>query len=485
MAKLSDNDRVFQDFALNGDMGKLMLHVCLPLTLYQSLNQLFRMLDTMLASMISASTVTTVAYLSQISTMLSALGSGLAVGASIKVSEAFGAKDYELVRKRVSTLFAMCAILGGVILGICIPFAPQFLRLFKTPEASIAQGTVYFDLELIGMVVSFFNSVYIAIERARGNSRRIFVLNMAVTITKLALSAFFVLGWEPMGFGEPSINLLSVASLVSQCIILVAALFYMNQKDNLFGFSIHAITFKRAVAGPMLSLSFPVVVEKFAFAYGRVLVNSMCAGEGLDYHPNTVGAVSVSNRISGIALTPPNGFQEGGSAIISQNMGAGNHQRALSAFKYMLVIDMAVSVAIAALSLLLLRPLTMLSAAGDSEFADMIATVYRYEAIALLFLGIHSAVMGLLYGIGKTKLTLVMNFCRIFVFRVPVLYFLQNFTQMGRVDGPNTIGLCLAISNTLTGTLAAVIAFTQIRKICKEHQLKFWNFKRKNQEAAR
>lgn len=474
MEKLSSDDKAFQDFALNGNMGRLMIHVCLPLTLYQSLNQLFRMLDTMLASMISASTVTTVAYLSTISTMLSALGAGLAVGASIKVSEAFGAKDYELVRTRVSTLFAMCGILSVVILGICVPFTPQVLRLFGAPEVLIEQGTTYFVLELVGMVVSFFNSVYIAIERARGNSKRIFWLNMAVTLAKLALSAFFVLGWEPLGFGKPTIEMLSVASLVSQCIILFAAFYYLSRKGNIFSFSFRAITFRREVAGPMLHLSFPIIVEKFAFSYGRVLVNAMCAGEGLSYHPNTVGATSVSNRISGITITPQNGFQEGGSAIISQNLGAGKPERAVSAFKHMLFIDLLVAFALMVASLLVLEPLSMMSAAGDREFAQMIATVYRYEAIAVIPLAVHSAVMGLLYGISKTNLTLVMNFCRVFVFRVPVLYVLQHYTVMGQTDGPNTIGLCLALSNTLCGTLAAVIAFIEIRKMCKQYHIKFW-----------
>lgn len=471
MAKLSSNDKAFQDFALNGNMGRLMIHVCLPLTLYQSLNQLFRMMDTMLASMISASTVTTVAYLSTISTMLSALGAGLAVGASIKVSEAFGAKNYDLVRTRVSTLFAMCGILSAAILAVCVPFAPQVLRLFGAPADLIAQGTTYFVLELVGMVVSFFNNVYIAIERARGNSRRIFWLNMVVALTKLALSLFFVLGWEPMGFGKPTIELLSVATLLSQCVILFASFYYLSRKGNVFSFSFSAISFRRSVVGPMLGLSFPIIVEKFAFSYGKVLVNSMCAGEDLGYHPDTVGATSVSNRISGIAITPQNGFQEGGSAIISQNLGAGKPERAVSAFRHMLGIDLVVAFALMVTSLLILEPLSELAAAGNSEFAAMIATVYRYEAVAIIPLAVHSATMGLLYGISKTKLTLVMNFCRVFVFRVPVLYFLQNWTVMGRTDGPNTIGLCLAISNTLCGILAAVIAFVEIRKLCRKYNI--------------
>lgn len=475
MAKLSRNDKQFREFALSGQMGRVLLHVCLPLALFQLMNELFKLLDTMLAAMISSSTVTAVAYLSQISVTISALGGGLAAGSSIKVSEAFGAGDYDLVKERVSTLYAMCALLSGVILAIFVPFAAPLLRLFNTPEAMIAQGTGYFILEIVGMVIGFFNSVYIAIERARGNSRRIFVLNLAMAVTKLMLSAFFVLGWEPLGFGQPTITLLSLATVLAQCVIMGAGLYFMRQKDNLFGFSLGSIHFRKA--GPMLRLSFPIIVEKFAFSYGKTVVNSMCVGEGLGYHPDTVGAVSVSNHVAGACLTIQNGIQEGGSAVISQNTGGEKPARALSGFKYMVLIDTVAGAMVTGLILLFLEPICTAYSAGNAEFAAMIAQVYHYEAITVIPLGIVSAIMGLMYGVGKTKLTLVMNFCRVFVFRIPVLYYLQHFTTMGRTDGPNTIGLCLAVSNALYFTLAVVLAAVVVRKICKEHNLNFWTCK--------
>ena len=106
----------------------------------------------MMASHIGASAVSAVAYLSQINIMLSALGGGLAVGASIKVSEAYGAGDFELVKRRVSTMFAMCALLGGGLFLFLAPVTPWFLRLMNTPEEFIAEGSTYFVLELFGPV---------------------------------------------------------------------------------------------------------------------------------------------------------------------------------------------------------------------------------------------------------------------------------------------------------------------------------------------
>ncbi len=423
-ATLSEKDRKFRNFSLNGAMHKVILHVCFPLALTESLNQLFKILDTMMAAHISASAVSSVAYLSQISLMLSALGGGLAVGASIKVSEAFGRGDYELVRKRVRTLFAICAIVGGVMLLILVPGAELFLRLMNTPEEFLQKGTSYFIVELFGLVITFFNNAYIAVERSRGNSNRILQLNMAVIGVKLGLTALFVYVLNG------SIIMISMATLISQACLLLAGITNMNRKGNAFGFSLKAISWKSEVVRPMLSLSFPVIVEKAAFAMGKVVVNSMSTV----YGALTVGALGISNNIDGITSNPNNGVQAGGAAVISQNVGANRMDRVLSAFKWMLIYCVIISSVTLLLTIVFLNQLIGLFSSGDAAFAEMIKEIYLWEAIGAIPLGVNAAVLGLLYGLGKSKVTLFMNFCRIFVFRIPVLWALQQFTSLGGIS---------------------------------------------------
>lgn len=137
-ADLSKKDEQFREFSLNGPMWRVVLYVGFPLALYESLNQLFKILDTMMASHIGASAVSAVAYLSQINMMISAVGTGLAVGASIKVSQAYGAGDFMLVKKRVSTMFAMS---GARYRNTACPgavHARSSCCLMNTPEEFIA-----------------------------------------------------------------------------------------------------------------------------------------------------------------------------------------------------------------------------------------------------------------------------------------------------------------------------------------------------------
>ena len=465
-ADLSKKDEQFREFSLNGPMWRVVLYVGFPLALYESLNQLFKILDTMMASHIGASAVSAVAYLSQINMMISAVGTGLAVGASIKVSQAYGAGDFMLVKKRVSTMFAMCGALGIAILLVLVPFTPEFLRLMNTPEEFIADGSTYFRLELFGMVITFFNNVYIAIERARVNSKRILILNTAVIVVKLGLTAWFVYG---LGGG---INMISCATIISQSLLLLAACINMNQKGNAFGFSLRAISIKKEVICPMLTLSFPVIVERIAFAVGKVIVNSMSTV----YGSWTVGALGISNNIGGITTNPQNGFQEGGSSIISQNLGAGRPKRALLAFRWVLYIDMLIGLVIMTASLLCLNQLAGLFAGDNAEFAEMIKQIYRFEAVGAIPLGVNAAVMALLYGFGKTRVTLVMNFCRVFLFRVPVLWALQQFTDLGNVSA----GIVMAVSNVASGVLAAVVGVIEIRRICNTYDVQYFGGERKN-----
>lgn len=451
--QLSKKDEKFRDFSLNGNMFHVILYVCIPLALYQSLTQIFKVFDTMMAAHISATAVSSVAYIGQIQIMLSALGSGLAVGASIKVSEAYGAGDWELVSKRVSTMVAMCAILGSALLLFLLPTASAFLRFMKTPEEFISIGSTYFRIEILALVITFFNNIYISIERARGNSKRILYMNMGIVASKLALTAIFVYIFH-LG-----ITAIAVATLISQLTVLFTAIVVMTKKDNLFSFSSKAVSFKSEIVNPMLKLSIPVIIEKAAFAMGKVIVNSMCTV----YGPQTVGALGISNNIGGITTMPQNGFQEGGSAVISQNRGAKKFSRTLKAFWCELICNLIIGVVLMSISLLCLGQISKFFAGDNLEFQEMIKGIYSWEAWGAIPLGINASVLSLMYGFGKTKITLFMNFCRIFVFRVPVLIALQKFTNYGS----ESAGIVMGISNFLSGMLAVILGvwiFIKIKK---------------------
>ena len=179
-----------------------------------------------------------------------------------------------------------------------------------------------------------------------------------------------------------------------------------------------------------------------------------------------VGAMGVSNNLGGFATMPQNGYQEGAASIISQNLGAKKPKRVLQAFWSVLIINVLVGGIITALVLWQLDFMAGLFDSGSPEFHRMIMLVYHYEAYGAVPLGINAAVLALLYGLGKTRLTLVINFSRVFAFRIPVFWYLQNYTNYGEAS----VGIVMMVSNTAVTLLSSLIAFLVIRKFRRENQ---------------
>ena len=457
-AELNKRDERFLDMSLNAPMWRVVLYVGTPLALYQGLAALFTILDTLMASHISKESVSAVAYLSQLRLMLSSVGGGLAVGAGIQISRAYGEGDFLLVRKRVSTLYATSLSVGLLMLAVILPFTGGFLRLAGTPPELIAVGRQYFIVQLFVMVVNFLNEVYIAVERARGNARRIFLLNIAVIVVKLSLTALFVYVLES------GLVMIAVASLLSELTMFAFAVRFSLIGDSAFSFSPKAVSFREPrVLEPMVRQSVPVIAEKALFAFGKTIVNSMCTV----YGALMVGAMGVSNNLGAITTNPQNGYQEGSSAIISQNYGAGRFRRVLDAFYATAVISMLLGALISGLELWQLHFLSGLFDGGSEDFRGMIALVYRYEALGAVPLGLNAAVMALLYGLGQTKLTLVLNFARVFVFRIPVFWFLQHCTNFGEAS----VGIVMMVSNISVAVAAGITALVVIRRFKREHAL--------------
>ena len=293
MASFSQNDERFRDYALGAPPLKALVTVCAPLALYQALNTIFKILDALMAAHISSNAVSAVSCLSQITLMITALGTGLAVGGSIKISEAYGQGDGALMSRRVASVYAMAGVASALVAVALIPFAEPFLRLLRTPEELIETGAGYFRIEVLTLVVNFFNTVYIAIERSRGHAKKILALNIVIIVVKLGLSALFVYVLQ----GD--LALIAAASLAGQLLLFAYALFSMSRDEGAFRFSVKNISWRRETTLPILDLSYPVAAEKMFFAAGKVIVNSM---SGL-YGGLTVGALGISNNIGG--LTPP------------------------------------------------------------------------------------------------------------------------------------------------------------------------------------
>ncbi|MBQ3825152.1 MAG: MATE family efflux transporter [Spirochaetaceae bacterium] len=441
-----------REFILSAEPYRVIFSIALPLVFYSSMSQIFQFVDTLIAANMSANVISTVSFISQIHSMLTAIASGLAVGGGIIISRSFGAGDMQAVRERISTLFFLVLAIGGGILALVIPLAYPFLRLMRMPEDLLKDGVPYFILEMIGLISLFINTMYLAIEKSRGNTKKIMAYNMGVLFIKTAMNIVLVYGVKGNMFVLP------IATIAAQGFLTAIAMINLLSKKNPFQVSLKSCRFRRDFLAPLSSLSVPVFLEKFVFSFGKVLVNSMCA----HYGSTVVGALGVSNRLGGLSTNPPSGFEEAESSIISQNVGAQNVKRALGVFYRTFAINLVLSFIIFVLTGIFKDTIITLFAKGDHVFADEVSKIYGYERLDAILVSMNTSVMGLLYGFGKTRISMVLNMVRLFVFRIPSLFIMMHLNI-----GIEAVGIAMLISNSLTGITSALVAVFFVRKLLK------------------
>lgn len=438
---VSEKDLKRRERILNGNLINTIIIICAPIFLYNLFNSFYAIIDAVVVSKINSTSVSAVASLSQIQHLLSSLGSGLAAGGGILVARQFGAGDMDKARLRSNQTISLATIVIALLLGICIPFARPIMRLLGVPDELIEIGTGYFIVQILTLAFVFYNSVFMAMQKAKGNTKIMFWLNIISMVIKLSLSLLFIEVME-----KTDIVWVAVATMVGQMTMFVVLLLMMLQKDNVFVIKFNEFKLKKTECREILSMSLPIFLGKFIFSFGKVSVNAMCK----NYGPLVVGALGVSNNINGMVTTPINSFEEGTSTIISQNIGANNPKRAINTFKYSFI--MATTLGIIGYILVrfvcqdaIINLYNQNEAAADTEmFLDLIKNIHRYDSLSILALAVNSAVLGVLYGFGQTKLTMVLNISRVFVFRIPVLWYLQTFHKE---IGEEAAGISMGISN--------------------------------------
>ena len=224
---ISQKDFRRREKILNGSLVTTIISICAPIFLYNLFNSFYAIIDAVVVSKINSTSVSAVASLSQIQHLLSSLGAGLAAGGGILVARHFGAGDTERARLNSNQTMSLATIIIALLLGICIPFALPIMKFSGVPDELISIGTGYFIVQIVNLGFVFYNNVFMAMQKAKGNTKIMFWLNILAMIVKLSLSVFFI--WI---IGLRDIVWVAVSTLIGQMVMFSVLLAMMLQKDN-------------------------------------------------------------------------------------------------------------------------------------------------------------------------------------------------------------------------------------------------------------
>ncbi len=441
---------------LYGNLTKTIIMICFPLALYAFFNSFYSLIDSLMASKIKSQSsggvnVSNIAVISQVKSMISAFGSGIAGGGAVLVSRFYGAGKIDEAKKTASNMTLVSIITSLIILILLIPLASLILRIAQVPVIS-NQVIMYFRLILIEIIFVSINNIFIGLEKIKGNSKKILILNVSVLIVKLILNILFVFVIK-----VDSIIFLELATIIGQLLLFIYGVSIMLSKKNMLQITFNDMKPQSCYIKSILKLALPIFLGKFVMSLGKTTVNALC---GKFYSVSTdgliTGALGISNNLTGLVTNTTNVFEEGESTIVSQNIGNNNINRTIKTFiKTLIIVSIISFIGFILIRFIFLDELTSLfntSNNDDNQIGNYVKEIFKYDCISIPALGLTSALLGLLYGYGKTFLSSILNFSRIGI-RIISLIICHSIGL-----DYTAAGISMGISNILIGVMAFIFA---------------------------
>lgn len=444
---------------MNGNPMAVVLNISLPLMALGAFSYISSIIDTVVVSATDNSAVSSVVMITQIKQLISALGAGFATGSSIIVSRLIGRGEYDKAKKAANTTLEVFFGLAVLIIAVIEVFAVGILKLGRLDDDMIAIGIGYFRVQIVSIGVGLFNQVFMGLEKARGAMKNITLINIMSMALKLMFTIVFV---NVLHLGTAWV---AGGTLCADISVTIYALVNLVRKNYLFKFNPKNVMFSADFFKPLCSLSIPVSLGKFVFSMGKVIVN----GLAVDYGSDAPGALGISNQISGSVTHLTTYSEDSESSIISYNLSQRYYSRMIKVFFCTLTVNLIITTVGFILLTVFSAPISMFFAGdGGAEKAELIEKIFSYERVGIIALGVNSAVNGLIYGLGYTKLSMICNLSRLFAFRIPSMLIMINcFPDMGA----ESLGIAMLISNVGIGLMSVVIGTVCLIKI-KQHKTK-------------
>ena len=242
---------------------------------------------------------------------------GLSAGATVMISQHFGAKNEEQLHKALHTAYAF-AITGGIIAGVIgVVMTRMVLKWMNTPENLLPDSTLYVRIYFAGLLFIFVYNMGAAILRAIGDSKRPLYFLIICCIVNIILDLVLVLGFKMGVLG------VAVATLIAQgisAVLVSVALMYHTAGLKLIPCEIRI---HKSVLKNMIAIGLPTGIESSMYSISNVIVQAALNGFGVD----TMAAWAAFGKIDSLFWMINSAFGIAATTFVGQNFGAGKMDR--------------------------------------------------------------------------------------------------------------------------------------------------------------
>lgn len=327
-----------------------------------------------------------------------ALGGG--IGASVIISQHFGARRFAQMKTATYTALLTFLVLSVLLAGFGLLFSRPIMSSLNTPKDALGIAVVYLNIYFYGLPFLFMYNILSSLFNALGKSR--------IPLYFLIFSSLLnvVLDWYMVAILDMGVPGAAYATFIAQGLSAILSFIVFLKEISQYTEKANGV-FSVVELGHMTRIAIPSILQQSTVSIGMMLVQSVVNSFGTQ----ALAGFSAAIRIENLCLVPLASFGNALSSYTAQNIGADKKDRVPQGYRAAnIMVGITAVVICVVLELFHTQIIGMFLDASPSP--ETVATGENYLKFVGFFfcwVGLKMAVDGVLRGAGDVKMFTIAN----------------------------------------------------------------------------
>lgn len=337
---------------------------------------------------------------------------GAATGATVVVATALGANDKARTERAVHTSVLIALICGLVGMLVGVFGARPVLIWMDSDPALLEMSVTYCRIYFFGVPFMAVLNYTVGILRAKGDTTTPLVILSCSGALNVVLNIVFV-----ALFGM-DVDGVALATLISNAFAMVAVLVCLMHDSGPCRFSFKKLRFHTAEAARIVTIGIPAGIQGTLFSFSNIFIQ-----QGINsFGAAVVTGNSIGTNLEGFAYTATNSIAQAALTFTGQNIGARKYKRLKKITLNCYLATAMVAVIMCSVLYIFRYPLSSLYMNSATENADVILSTvtdrFNYMILPYIFLAFMEVGAGIVRGMGRSILPMVVSLMGACVFRI-------------------------------------------------------------------
>ena len=431
---------------------KVILLFTLPMLIGNIAQQLYNTVDSIIVGRyVGDNALAAVGSAGPIINLMLVLFMGIATGASIVVSQYFGAKQRERLSKAIGTCIMMTFV-ASIFIMVIGPFITRpLLHLLNTPESIIDWCTGYLNIIFLGIMGGGYYNILSGVLRGLGDSVSALIYLLVATLLNIVLDYTFV---AKLNMGVAGV---AWATIIAQAVSAVCCLVKLTRMSDIFDLKKEYLIPEQEYSSRLIRLGLPSGITQAIFSMSMIVVQSLTNSFGELF----IAANVIVMRIDGFVMLPAFSFGAAMTTFAGQNIGARKLDRVTEGAKNGTLAAMGISAVLTAIILLFGKQLMGIFT-DTQELITLSNNMMRIIAVGYILMEVTQCLSGIMRGAGDTVTPMWISILTSVAIRVPLAYGLVWITRTPELPQGNCAMMYLSM--LISWSVGALVTFLMYRK---------------------